>query len=312
MAVPITPVTRPEAPVADHPDPIGLATDDPPRIDGSSRDVFDPTDGVLHRPVLVPTLAERLASVRTAALDRVADGAGRILVVVVVLVTVGAGLWWLLRPPPAPAEAGLPLASPGGSAGAPGRGGRGDSSAGDSPGGQPGHAETGAAGASGAEATTTTRPAALVVYVAGAVVHPGVYRLDAGRRVADALGAAGGTTPQADGERLNLAAPLQDGQRVYVPRHGEEVPALAEPALPPAPTGSVGGTKPGGPPAAPVNLNEAPESELETLTGVGPATAAAIVAYRTTNGPFRSVEDLLEVRGIGDAKLAALRDQVTV
>jgi len=155
---------------------------------------------------------------------------------------------------------------------------------------------------------------ALVVHAAGAVSQPGVHRLPAGSRVADLLAVAGGPTAEADVDRLNLAAPLTDGERVYVPRVGEVAVA---PAVGPSGSaagspgsGSGGGT--GAAPGTPIDLNRATEAELDVLPGVGPATAAAIVRHREANGPFSRVDDLLEVRGIGPAKLESLRDLVRV
>ena len=172
----------------------------------------------------------------------------------------------LLRPPP-PTELSLPRATP-------------------------------PAGAS----PTTAVPGPVVVYVAGAVARPGVYPVGGGARVADAVGAAGGTTPDADLDPLNLAARLSDGDRVLVPRKGQAPP----PVLGPGPAGD------GSTPSGPVNLNTATAEQLEALSGVGPATAHAIITWRQQHGRFRSVQDLLQVRGIGPAKLEALRDQVTV
>lgn len=149
------------------------------------------------------------------------------------------------------------------------------------------------------EATTTTA-GPVVVHVAGAVVAPGVHQLPPGSRVVDAVEASGGLTPDADAGAVNLAAEVVDGSQVYVPRIGE-VP-------PPAPAGPGGGEAGSGP----VDLNTADVALLETLPGIGPATAAAIVDHRKRHGPFTSVEGLLEVRGIGEAKLAALRDLVRV
>ena len=154
-----------------------------------------------------------------------------------------------------------------------------------------------------AASTTTTVPDALV-HAAGAVTRPGVYRVPPGGRVSDLLDAAGGPTPDADLDRLNLAAPLGDGQQVYVPRVGESPP----PAV--AGTDAAGGSDGSG--AGPVDLNTATAAELEELPGVGPATAAAILSYRDEHGPFSAVDELLEVRGIGEARLAAIRDLVTV
>lgn len=148
----------------------------------------------------------------------------------------------------------------------------------------------------------TTVPGPVIVYVAGAVVRPGVYPVATGARVGDAVGAAGGTTPDADLDTLNLASKLADGDRVFVPHKGQPPPAVIGP-------GSGGDSST---PSGPVNLNTASAEQLETLSGVGPATSQAIITWRQQHGGFRSVQDLLQVRGIGPAKLEALRDQVTV
>jgi competence protein ComEA len=151
----------------------------------------------------------------------------------------------------------------------------------------------------------------LTVHAAGAVRHPGVYVVTAEARVADLLSAAGGPTADADLDRVNLAAPLFDGSRVYVPSVGQEQPPSVVAGGEHAPggaAGSGGGTDPG----TTIDINRASASELERLPGVGPATAAAIIGHREQHGPFAQVDDLLSVRGIGEAKLAALRDLVHV
>lgn len=140
----------------------------------------------------------------------------------------------------------------------------------------------------------------IVVHVAGAVHQPGVYRLVGTVRVADAIAEAGGPTADADVHLLNLAAPLRDGDRVYVPRMGETAPAAGA------------GASEASEASGPLDLNRATAAELEQLPGIGPAIAAAIVEHRDEHGPFGSVEHLLEVPGIGAAKLAALRDLVRV
>ncbi len=147
--------------------------------------------------------------------------------------------------------------------------------------------------------TTTAPPGPVVVHVAGAVHAPGVQRLPAGSRVIDAVDAAGGLVPDADAGRVNLAAELADGTQVYVPTIGE---------VPPVPAASGAGETADGP----IDLNIADATVLETLPGVGPATSAAILDHRERNGPFVSVDGLLEVRGIGEAKLAQIRDLVRV
>src|SRR5262245_54927723 len=141
----------------------------------------------------------------------------------------------------------------------------------------------------------------VLAHAAGAVRQPGLYTLAEGDRVADLLDLAGGPTRAADLDRVNLAAPVADGSQVVVPRRGEPVP-------PPVATGGDGVDAP----AALVDVNLADPTELEVLPGVGPATAAAIVEYREANGPFTSVDELIDVPGIGEAKLAALADLVTV
>jgi competence protein ComEA len=149
------------------------------------------------------------------------------------------------------------------------------------------------------------------VHAAGAVAHPGVYGVRQGARVADVLAAAGGPSAEADLDQLNLAAPVADGERVRVPRRGE-VADGREPS-----SGAGGGTQPmaagsAARPASAVDINRAGAQELEALPGVGPATAAAIVAWRQAHGRFRSVTDLLDVRGIGPAKFETLRPLVRV
>jgi competence protein ComEA len=147
--------------------------------------------------------------------------------------------------------------------------------------------------------------ATIVVHVDGAVSRPGVHELRLGARVVDAVEAAAGLLPEADRERLNLAAPVSDGQRVWVPRVGED-----EPAVVPL---SGGSTLAGDGSTAPtVDLNTADQAALETLPGVGPSIAAAILRHRDQEGPFERVEDLLEVAGIGPTRLLQIEALVSV
>ncbi len=151
-----------------------------------------------------------------------------------------------------------------------------------------------------------SRPSrAAVVHVAGAVLRPGVYRLSAGDRVQDAVRRAGGPSRRADLDGLNLAAPLQDGVQVVVPTRAAVAGAGAAAVAPAA-------AAPGAPaaPVAPVDINTATPEQLDTLDGVGPATAAKIIEYRQAHGGFRTVDDLGQIPGIGPKRLAALRGKV--
>ncbi len=155
-------------------------------------------------------------------------------------------------------------------------------------------------GSTGAAGTTTVPGGRVLAHAAGAVRRPGLYELAAGDRVADLIDAAGGALPAADLDHVNLAQEVADGTQVYVPRRGE-----APPVVPASTTADPA-------PVAPVDVNTAGPDELDTLPGVGPATAAAIIEYREAHGPFAAVDDLIDVPGIGEAKLAELRDQVTL
>ena len=137
----------------------------------------------------------------------------------------------------------------------------------------------------------------LFVHVVGAVRRPGLFRLKDGTRVADAVARAGGPTRRADLSAVNLAAPLVDGQQVIVPRRG-----------PGGMTAALAGTSA---PGAKVSLASATAEQLDELPGIGPVTATKIIDWRTTHGPFRSVDDLDDVPGIGPARIEQLRDLVT-
>ena len=150
-------------------------------------------------------------------------------------------------------------------------------------------------------APVRARPAApklLVVDVAGAVRHAGLYRLRSGSRIDDAIAAAGGPTAKAQLDSVNLAAPVADGEQIVVPGRGV---AGAAPASSPAAGSS---------PSAPLDLNSATLEQLESLPGVGPVTAQKILDYRQAHGAFHSVAELEGVPGIGPAHMAQLKGLV--
>ncbi|MGZ4128822.1 MAG: helix-hairpin-helix domain-containing protein [Actinomycetota bacterium] len=153
-------------------------------------------------------------------------------------------------------------------------------------------------------AVATASPAAsvaantIIVDVAGAVRKPGVYDFPQGARVIDAIHKAGGFARGADPQAINLARPLVDGEQVLVPKVGET----------PAAAGGTGSAQQGGK----ININSAGVSDFDGLPGIGPVLAQKIVDYRQQHGPFRSIEDLMKVSGIGQAKFDSLKDLVTV
>ena len=143
------------------------------------------------------------------------------------------------------------------------------------------------------------------MHVAGAVAKPGVYDLGAGARVIDAIEAAGGGAPDADLNRLNLAAKVADGQRVLVAARGRSGAGRVGVAQ----SASGGGSAD---PLGLVSLNSATQVELEALPGIGPTLAEAIITERERRGGFRSVNELRDVRGIGEKRFADLKDKVTI
>ena len=148
-------------------------------------------------------------------------------------------------------------------------------------------------------------PEIITVDVKGAVKQPGVYELRSNSRVHDAIHKAGGMTADAKSQSVNLAQKLSDEAVIYVAKEGEDVPALGSSESPA--TSSAPGEKTGK-----VHLNRATEAELQTVSGIGQKRAQDIIAYREANGPFRSVEDLKNVSGIGEKTLEKLKDAFTV
>ena len=170
---------------------------------------------------------------------------------------------------------------------------------------------TGAEAGAGSDTAPPGGAPVVFVHVHGRVAAPGLYELPQGARVVDVVAAAGGFTAEADQAAVNLARVLVDGEQLRVPAVGETVDDGAAGGG----DAAAGGPVPGGGAAAgggAVDLNLADDAALQTLPGVGPATAAAILSWRDENGRFRSVDDLLGVPGIGPKTLEKLRDRVRV
>ncbi|MFV0526852.1 MAG: helix-hairpin-helix domain-containing protein [Acidimicrobiales bacterium] len=225
---------------------------------------------------------------------RTADGIGRrprlAAVVVTAAAVVAVAGWWLGRPPSAgPVDAAIPVAATG--------------ALGSDPAASPDPPPASAS-------TSTTGPAVLTVHMAGAVHRPGVVLLQPGARVVDAIAAAGGATPEADLDLLNLAAPVGDGIQIRVPVAGETVIGPAAPGAAPTAPGEAGADATDDDATA-VNLNTATADELETLPGIGPTRAEDIIRWRDEHGPFTGADQLLDVPGIGPATLERLADRIT-
>ena len=168
----------------------------------------------------------------------------------------------------------------------------------------------GAGDASSDDESSAKSSSAAEVYVDvdGAVVRPGVYRLKDGARVSQAIDAAGGLTAEADVTGLNRASKVADGQKIYVPKVGEQQTVSAD-------GGADGGAvlaSGANDVAGLVNINTASAAELQTLSGIGPSMAQSIIDERTKNGAFASVDDLMRVSGIGEKKLAKIKGCICV
>ncbi|GAB3764176.1 competence protein ComEA [Nocardioides ginsengisegetis] len=278
-----------------RPEPVGEPEPEPDWLFGHTRvprreppDLPDLPDEASPPPALpVPGrhASRRAGPTLTAAIPETLRGRVRLgpgqVAVVAVLVALGLAVtcWWLVRGQPSTVEApGVP--APVLSSGTPLAG-----------------AVVSPVAAAGATATAS---GTVTVDVAGKVRRPGIVVLDAGSRVIDALKRAGGARPGVDLSSLNLARVLVDGEQILV-----GVPAPVGVAASAVPVG-------GAPPGPLVNLNTATQEQLETLPEVGPVTAGSIVQWRTEHGGFTSVDELLEVDGIGDATLGKLAPYVTV
>ena len=143
------------------------------------------------------------------------------------------------------------------------------------------------------------------VHIAGSVVTEGIIELEEGARVADAIKEAGGTTADANTKKINLAQKLQDGQKIYIPNQNETEEDIMENLGETIEENSINSS-------SKVNINTATQTELELLSGIGPSIASKIISYRKENGKFKTIEDIKNVPGIGEAKFNSIQDQITV
>ena len=156
-----------------------------------------------------------------------------------------------------------------------------------------------------------TEPTHIVIHICGAVVNPGVYELTEGSRLYQAVEMAGGFGPEASQDYLNQAQVLNDGMKLYIPTVEEVLVAQQEGILPDYLTEAGGEELQNSPPGL-VNINTASEAELCTLTGIGTGKAKSIIAYRTENGRYEKIEDIMKVEGIKDGLFEKIKDSITV
>ena len=273
--------------------PLSASPESPERPGEDVGDGATSAESARHLGASLPRRRRLSGAVEDRLPARVQDLTGRVVsghhvaaLAVVLACAVALSAWWLVagraRPEPvaAPAPA-VPLVS--------------------GPSVLPEHGPSAVPTAPSADASASS-PSTVIVDVAGKVRDPGIVTLPGGSRVVDALKAAGGARESVDLTALNLARELVDGEQLLVGL--APIPGLPQPA-PPSGSGTTG-------PVVLVNLNIATLTELDTLPGVGPVTGQAILDWRAEHGSFTSVDELLEVDGIGEATLADLRDLVSV
>ena len=218
-------------------------------------------------------------------------GLSRLIGSVLSLIAVALAGWWLLRVPPPPPEDSIPIAST---------------------------ATTLSFAVSSPQKieldTKLFRELAteLTVHIAGAVKTPGVYQLQVGARINDGVVAAGGATAQADLDSVNLAMLLSEGEQIYIPKRNDKPHIIVQPRFTSSSNLNSSNSATNNELQISININTATAIELERLAGVGPSTAKAIIEFRQKNGGFKTVEDLLNVRGIGPAKLSEILPQARV
>ena len=218
-------------------------------------------------------------------------GLSRLIGSVLSLIAVALAGWWLLRVPPPPPEDSIPIAST---------------------------ATTLSFAVSSPQKieldTKLVRELVteLTVHIAGAVKTPGVYQLHIGARINDGVVAAGGATAQADLDSVNLAMLLSEGEQIYIPKRNDKPHIIVQPRFTSSSNLNSSNSATNNELQISININTATAIELEQLAGVGPSTAKAIIEFRQKNGGFKTVEDLLNVRGIGPAKLSEILPQARV
>lgn len=246
------------------------------------------------RPDAPSVLLQRLRAVPKPAL------AGAALLCACALAGVAAAFW------PSPSEPAFTIAASEGADDA-GQAGREQGEAGSSD-------SQASDDAQDADGQASPAPAGIAVYVSGAVASPGVYTLAEGARACDAVEAAGGLREDASADSVNLARKLADGEQLAIPTQEQAASGAASQAGGAAASdaGAAGSSAQANAALRPVNINTAGLEELDSLSGVGPATAQAIIDEREANGPFSSIEDIQRVSGIGEKKFEKLKAEICV